>query len=148
MNETKHQEIEANEYPSWYELINKEGDRTPVEHVLVHCIATLWSHRNYWDREPREIYAHQVTGARGLNKLGASETRIESLMRSKELTIEHFAASLLWIVQSENKYTVRWLCSSDEHKRERLVALREAFEEWKDEELRRERRIQALPPLE
>jgi hypothetical protein len=53
-----------------------------------------------------------------------------------EITIEHCAASLLWQHTHPNEWPLRWLCSSAEHKQERLDLLKQRFEQWKADELK------------
>ena len=54
----------------------------------------------------------------------------------EELTIEQFAASVLWELHNSHELPVRWLCASNEHKKERMTLLQKEFEKWRDDELK------------
>ncbi len=66
----------------------------------------------------------------------------------EDLTIEHFAATILWQIQNPHEMPVRWLCASEEQKQERIQRLQNTFKSWRNEELQmkqeRESRVNTI----
>lgn len=57
-------------------------------------------------------------------------------MTQEGLTLENFAASLLWQISHPEELPVRWLCASEEHKNERRALLKIKLQEWQQGELK------------